>query len=149
MKSTRWRIEAALAAVCVAVIVAGAAALYFTFTARPMHTNAAAIPSTAADVGTGRYAAAVEEARRHARALLVEEDLPGLSVAVAMGGAIVWAEGFGYADVDRTPITPITRFRDHGTRGSQLHCPAIKELRSCTSTGDRFSTARAGSPWVG
>jgi serine beta-lactamase-like protein LACTB, mitochondrial len=111
VQSTRWRIEAALAAVCAAVIVAGAAALYLTFTARPMHTNAAAIPSTAADLGARRHAAAVEEARRHARSLLVEEDLPGLSVAVAMDGAIVWAEGFGYADVDRTPMTPLTRFR--------------------------------------
>jgi CubicO group peptidase (beta-lactamase class C family) len=35
-----------------------------------------------------------------------------LSVAVAMDGEIVWAEGFGWADVDsRTPITPLTRFR--------------------------------------
>jgi CubicO group peptidase (beta-lactamase class C family) len=33
-------------------------------------------------------------------------------VAVAVDGEIVWAEGFGWADVEsRTPITPVTRFR--------------------------------------
>jgi len=53
----------------------------------------------------------VEEAQRLARALLVQENLPGLSVAVAVDGAVVWAEGFGYAAEDRTPVTPITRFR--------------------------------------
>ena len=48
-----------------------------------------------------------------ARAVLVVGDnLPGLSVAVAVDGEIVWAEGFGWADVEsRTPITPVTRFR--------------------------------------
>ena len=36
----------------------------------------------------------------------------GLSVAVAVNGGIVWAESFGWADVDgRTPVTPLTRFR--------------------------------------
>jgi serine beta-lactamase-like protein LACTB, mitochondrial len=52
-----------------------------------------------------------DEARRLARALLVQENLPGLSVAVAVDGASVWTEGFGYAAVDRTPVTPLTRFR--------------------------------------
>jgi CubicO group peptidase (beta-lactamase class C family) len=33
-------------------------------------------------------------------------------VAVGAGGEIVWAEGFGWADVEkRTPVTPRTRFR--------------------------------------
>jgi CubicO group peptidase (beta-lactamase class C family) len=42
----------------------------------------------------------------------VEENLPGLSVAVAVDGGIVWAEGFGWADVERrAPATPLTRFR--------------------------------------
>ncbi len=41
----------------------------------------------------------------------LQENLPGLSVAVAVDGAIVWTEGFGYAAVDRTPVTPVTRFR--------------------------------------
>jgi CubicO group peptidase (beta-lactamase class C family) len=52
------------------------------------------------------------ESKRLARALVVNENLPGLSVAVAVNGEIVWAEGFGFANVERrTPVTPVTRFR--------------------------------------
>ena len=33
-------------------------------------------------------------------------------MAVAVDGDVVWAEGFGWADVDRrTPVTPLTRYR--------------------------------------
>jgi len=114
MQSTRRRGEAVLAALiagAAVVLVIGAGVLYFGSTIIPVHTNPAAIPSAAADIDAGNYAAAVDEARRLARALLVEENLPGLSVAVAVDGAIVWTEGFGYAAVDRTPVTPLTRFR--------------------------------------
>jgi serine beta-lactamase-like protein LACTB, mitochondrial len=110
MNSTRWRAETALAVLLAVVLVAGTA-LYFAVMPDPVHTDPAAIRSTAADVDAGSHAAGVEEGRRLARALLVEENLPGLSVAVALDGAIVWAEGFGYADVDRTPVSPLTRFR--------------------------------------
>jgi serine beta-lactamase-like protein LACTB, mitochondrial len=114
MKSARRRAEAVLAVLvagAAVVLVVGAGVLYFGSIVDPVHTNPAAIPSAAADVDAGRYVAAVDEARRLARALLVEENLPGLSVAVAVDGAIVWTEGFGYAAVDRTPVTPLTRFR--------------------------------------
>ena len=44
--------------------------------------------------------------------MVQERYLPSLSVAVAKGGGIVWAEGFGYADSERRkPVTPRTRFR--------------------------------------
>ena len=57
-------------------------------------------------------AEAVERGRRIARDAVAGQNLPGLSVAVGTGGAIVWAEGFGWADVeDRAPVTPDTRFR--------------------------------------
>jgi CubicO group peptidase (beta-lactamase class C family) len=92
-------------------MVAAAGALYLVLAVTPMHTDPATIPSTAADVRDGPHAAAIDDMRRRARALLVEQNLPGLSVAVAVDGAVVWAEGFGYADVDRTPVTPLTRFR--------------------------------------
>ena len=42
----------------------------------------------------------------------IEPRVPGLSVAVAMDGKIVWSEAFGLADVEtKTPVTPSTRFR--------------------------------------
>ena len=38
--------------------------------------------------------------------------LPGVAVAVAHGGDVVWARGFGYADIDsRRPVRPDTVFR--------------------------------------
>ena len=46
---------------------------------------------------------------------LVQKDaakVPGLSVAVAMDGKIVWSEGFGYADLEaKKAVVPTTRFR--------------------------------------
>jgi serine beta-lactamase-like protein LACTB, mitochondrial len=54
----------------------------------------------------------VEGGRQIVRAALGEQNLPGVSVAVAIDGGIVWAEGFGWADIGKkTPVTPRTRFR--------------------------------------
>ena len=95
-----------------AIIVVGGGAVFFVLTISPAFTDPAAVPSTAAATQPGRYSGAVDESRRLARALVVEENLPGLSVAVAVDGEIVWAEGFGWANIDRrAPVTPLTRFR--------------------------------------
>ena len=110
MTRARWRAEAVLSLLAI-VIVAAAVPLYFAIIPNHVHTDPAAVPSTTADVDAKSHAAAVEKARRLARARLVEENLPGLSVAVAVDGAMVWVEGFGYADVDHAPVTPLTRFR--------------------------------------
>ena len=111
VRSTRWRAEAALAVLfAVVMLVVGGRAIW-VMSRKPIHEDASAVPSTAA-AGHDRYAASVEESRRLARALVAGDNLPGLSVAVAVDGEIVWAEGFGWADVDsRTPVTPLTRFR--------------------------------------
>ncbi|HEY6250118.1 MAG TPA: serine hydrolase domain-containing protein, partial [Candidatus Angelobacter sp.] len=59
-----------------------------------------------------KYAQAIEDARKLLQALMLSSKVPGLSVAVAVDGDIVWAEGFGYADLEnRAPITPLTKFR--------------------------------------
>jgi serine beta-lactamase-like protein LACTB, mitochondrial len=108
---TRWRAEAMLALLCAAIITfAGGGALYFAST-MAVHSDPAAVPSTRG-VHAERYAGAIEESRRLAHALLLEENLPGLSVAVARNGEIVWTEGFGWADLEgRMPVTPRTQFR--------------------------------------
>src|SRR5260370_41909028 len=37
---------------------------------------------------------------------------PGMSIAVAVDGKLVWAEGFGLADLEQcVPVTPKTKFR--------------------------------------
>ena len=96
-----------------AILVAGGVALIVSTTEQPLYTDPAAIPSAAAAEPEDRYSAAVEEARRLARALMVKEEyLPALSIAVGVDGRIVWAEGFGFLDTDRkAAVTPTTRFR--------------------------------------
>lgn len=70
------------------------------------------MPSSAGEPHSDRYAGPVQESRRLARALVAGDNLPGVSVAVAVDREIVWAEGFGWAETDsRTPVTPLTRFR--------------------------------------
>jgi serine beta-lactamase-like protein LACTB, mitochondrial len=112
VSSTRWRAEAALAVIFSVLIVVVGGGVVWLLSATPIHEDAAAVPSTAAAAHADGYTGQVEESRRLARALVVRDNLPGLSVAVAVDGEIVWAEGFGWADVDRrTPVTPLTRFR--------------------------------------
>ncbi len=78
----------------------------------PVHPDRSRIPMTVAAQPAGGLAAAAERARRAALEHLAEENLPGLSVAVGVGGQIVWAEGFGYADTrTRTRMTPEHRLR--------------------------------------
>ena len=84
-RSTRWRWEAALAVLFAGVTaVVGGGALYFVFT-MTVHSDPAAVPSMPG-VHAERYSGAIEESRRLAHALLLEENLPGLSVAVARDG---------------------------------------------------------------
>lgn len=51
-------------------------------------------------------------ARAYAEELRVQVGSPGLSAAVAVKGTVVWAEGFGLADLEAgVPVSPETRFR--------------------------------------
>lgn len=85
---------------------------FMSFTATPLHPDPARVSAVAAGEGTREWEAAVREARDIARAALVDQNLPGLSVAVGVGDTLVWAEGFGWADLERrAPVTPATRFR--------------------------------------
>src|SRR5262245_29119597 len=60
---------------------------------------------------------AIRQAHEHVQAMIAERQVPGLAVAVAVDGAILWSEAFGYADRDkRTPATPRTRFRVQSVR---------------------------------
>jgi serine beta-lactamase-like protein LACTB, mitochondrial len=77
-----------------------------------LHPNPEDVPSVALAAPSSKWAAAVDQGRRSARAGLVKQNLPGLSVAVGVGGDIVWAEGFGWADMERrVPVSPAMRFR--------------------------------------
>lgn len=77
-----------------------------------LHPNPKDVPSVGLAAPSPKWTGAVDQGRRLARAGLVQQNLPGLSVAVGVGGDIVWAEGFGWADMEkRVPVAPGMRFR--------------------------------------
>jgi hypothetical protein len=99
----------------------------------PLFPQSQEVPSVAGSAPAPQYGAAVERAREVARAAVLEQNLPGVSVAVGAGGTVVWAEGFGWRDVGtRTPVTPATRF-NIGTAASAVTA-AVAPL-GLTNTG--------------
>jgi serine beta-lactamase-like protein LACTB len=98
---------------------------YVSFTATPLHPNPQDVRSVAGATPVQRWADAVEQGRQIVRASLTEQNLPGLSVAVGAGSELVWAEGFGWADLDkRVPVAPHMRFRI-GTASTALTSAAV------------------------
>ena len=86
--------------------------IYVSATATPLHPDARAVPSAAQSDPSRQWAEAVERGRQIMRAEAAEQNLPGVSVAVGVGSDVVWAEGFGFSDLDtRVTVTPQTRFR--------------------------------------
>jgi CubicO group peptidase (beta-lactamase class C family) len=71
------------------------------------------------------------KAQEHARAVAKEwlaRGIPGVSVAVAVDGKIVYSEGFGYADLEqRVPAWPTTKFRI-GSISKPLTATALMQL---------------------
>ena len=99
-------------AVSAVIAAVGGLHIYMTATATPLHPDAGKVPSAVRSAPAANLAEAVEQGRRIVRAQVAEQNLPGLSVAVGTGSEIVWAVGFGWADLeDRVPVTPDTRFR--------------------------------------
>jgi uncharacterized protein (DUF983 family) len=126
---------AARTALAVGVVVAAFAAFltHGVVVAAPLFAQSREVPSVVAPAPPPQYAAAVERARELVRAAVLEQNLPGVSVAVGAGGTVVWAEGFGWRDVGtRTPVTPATRF-NIGTAASVV-IPTVAPL-GLTNTG--------------
>ncbi len=126
---SKSRIETWLYAIVVAVGLLLAAIpglwIYARATATPLHPNPQDAPSVTHSAPLPKWADAVEQGRQIVRAGLGEQNLPGLSVAVGAGGEIVWAEGFGWADLEnRVKVTPDTRFRI-GTASKALTSAAV------------------------
>lgn len=113
--SKSWKqISLAVVAVGVGLVLMAILGLwqYVKATATPLHPTPQAVQSATQFTPVRKWADAVEQGRRVVRAGIVEQNLPGLSVAVGIGGDIVWAEGFGLADLEkRSPVTPDTLFR--------------------------------------
>jgi serine beta-lactamase-like protein LACTB, mitochondrial len=123
------RTETWLALIAVAVGLLPVAILglwgYMSATATPLHPNPQDVPSVTGATPVRQWAEAVEQGRQIVRADLIEQNLPGLSVAVGAGGDLVWAEGFGWADLEnRVPVAPDMRFRI-GTASKALTSAAV------------------------
>jgi serine beta-lactamase-like protein LACTB len=107
-------------------LIAGIMALflYRGLSATPIHPNPQEIPSIRL-TGASQFTDATEHARQIVRTGAAAQNLPGVSVAVGVGGEIVWAEGFGWADLDsRVPVAPNMRFRI-GTASTALTSAAV------------------------
>jgi CubicO group peptidase (beta-lactamase class C family) len=117
----------ALIVVAVGLVVGAILGLfaYMSATATPLHPNAQDVPSVTHAAPLPEWAGAVEEARKVVRVGLIDQNLPGISVAVGAGGDIVWAEGLGWADLEnRVKVGPETRFRI-GTASKALTSAAV------------------------
>jgi CubicO group peptidase (beta-lactamase class C family) len=99
---------------CTLLLLLATVATYLLVT-MPPEFDPETLPSRIFDAPSSAYEDAVAQGRSIARALTAEEKLPGLSLAVAVDGEIVWAEAFGWADLEnQTPATPATLFRVGG-----------------------------------
>ena len=127
MLKSRTETWAALIILAVGLLPAAILGLwgYMSATATPLHPNLQDVPSVTHSAPLPKWADAVEQGRQIVRASLTEQNLPGLSVAVGAVGDIVWAEGFGWADLEnRVKVAPDTRFRI-GTASKALTSVAV------------------------
>jgi serine beta-lactamase-like protein LACTB len=108
MRTFAWLLGGIAATVLLLVV---GVALYVWATIPPA-PDPDSLASSVVEPPSAAYREAVEPGRSLARSLVAGEKLPGLSLAVAVRSEIVWAEGFGWADLENhTPVTPATLFR--------------------------------------
>jgi CubicO group peptidase (beta-lactamase class C family) len=139
----------ALIALGLAIAAIAAFVTHAVTVAAPLFAQPPDVPSISAPAPSPQWAAAVDRARPIVRAAIVEQNLPGVSIAVGTGGGIVWAEGFGWRDVvTQTPVTPETRF-NIGTASPVVSAAAAASL-GMTNTGTdsaaEWSPGHIGEP---
>jgi hypothetical protein len=138
VKAARGRLPAWAASTSIAVgvlVVAFAAVLtYATVAAAPLFPQPKDVPSVVQPAAAPKWASVADRGRQLVRTAMADQNLPGLSIAVAAEGQVVWAEGFGWRDVGtRTPVTPTTRF-NIGTAAPAVSAETVASL-DLTNTG--------------
>lgn len=94
------------------VLLIGVWRLLIFISERTAPLAGAALPTCVSQALGDRYAKARAEAGEQVQGLMEERHIPGLTVAVAVNGQIVWSEGFGFADKEsRIPACPDVQFR--------------------------------------
>ena len=147
----RLPVRATRTALAVGVVMAAFAAflIHAVKVTAPLFAQPHDVPSIIDSAPPPQYAAAAERARELVRAAVLEQNLPAVSVAVGAGGTIVWAEGFGWRDVEtRTPVTPNARF-NIGTAASAVTAAAVAPLGLINTGADsaaEWSPEHIGEP---
>ena len=146
----RLPIWAGRIALAVGVVIAAFAALlsHAVTVAAPPFAQTAEVPSVGGSVSAPQWERAIDRARSLARAAIVEQKLPGVSIAVSVGEDIVWAEGFGWRDVaTETPVTPDTRF-NIGTAAPMVAAAdsSIALTHTGTDSASVWSPGHIGEP---
>ncbi len=113
MSNNRIQTWLALVVVAIGLLLAAFMGLWGYMSATPpLHPKPEDVPSVTRAAPAPKWADAVAQGRQTVRAAIAAQSLPGLSVAVGASGEVVWAEGFGWADLeDQTLVSPDTRFR--------------------------------------
>lgn len=128
MQRPRFRPYWAAGPIGLAVLALAGIWMFRNLPGQPVHPDAQSVPAVLGVNPPPQWQEAAAQARRLLRERLVARRVPGLSVAVGAEGAVIWAEGFGWADAaTRGPVTPETRFRI-GTASTVLASAAAGAL---------------------
>ena len=114
MSMTRKQLGLALTVAAIGLLVSGIGGLwaYKSVTTPILHPHPQQVRSVVHWQPSRQWTDAVERGRNIIRAGIRQQNLPGLSVAVGVDGDVVWAEGFGWANVEnQVPVAPDTGFR--------------------------------------
>ena len=99
--------------------------VFMSATATPIHSSPERVSVDTDRNPAGEWLVAQQAAHRIAQEELLEQNLPGVSVAVGVNGDIVWAEGLGWADIERQiPVQTDTQFW-MGTASTALTSAAV------------------------
>src|SRR5262245_42422012 len=101
VRKETWLTLIGVAVVLPVAVIVGIVVFVNVSSSSPLHTSPADVPSTSGPAPPPAWANAVKKSQEIVRAGVVEQNLPGLSVAVGVEGDIVWAEGFGWANLEK------------------------------------------------
>ena len=98
MSTKRIQVLLAVLVVAAGVLVTAVLGMFlYMFATGSLHSDPANLPSITRFTPAKEWADVAGLGRQIMHDALVEQNLPGLSVAVGVGGDIVWAEGSGWA----------------------------------------------------
>ncbi len=85
-------------------------------------------PAIAQEGAASSDTSLIEALRSYIPHVMRQNGTPGLNIALARRGKVIWEEGFGYADLEKkTPMTPKTVLRS-GSMGKTYTATAVMQL---------------------